>query len=118
MPINYRLYPKNWRKISARVRDLAGNRCELCGAPNLTEVVRPTDGYRTWIPRCSPETDGMRLVRIVLTVHHIDGNRSNNSKHNLIALCQRCHLRLDRERHIRKRKNRRLGGEQMEVFNG
>lgn len=26
-----------------------------------------------------------------LIIHHIDGNRKNNSKKNLIALCQRCH---------------------------
>ena len=28
----------------------------------------------------------------VLTVHHFDGNKSNNAWWNLMALCQRCHL--------------------------
>lgn len=28
----------------------------------------------------------------ILTVHHADGNKSNNAWWNLLALCQRCHL--------------------------
>jgi hypothetical protein len=30
----------------------------------------------------------------VLTVHHLDGNKSNCDDWNLAALCQRCHLRV------------------------
>jgi len=29
-----------------------------------------------------------------LTVHHIDGNKSNVERWNLAALCQRCHLHI------------------------
>lgn len=30
----------------------------------------------------------------VLTVHHFDGNKSNDAWWNLMALCQRCHLKV------------------------
>lgn len=90
MPIKKSDYPKDWPEISRRVRVQAGDRCELCPAEN---------GKPHW------KTGS----RVVLTVHHIDGNRRNNGKHNLISLCQRCHLRLDREKHIRNRKARRGG---------
>ena len=30
----------------------------------------------------------------VLTVHHLDGDKSNNAEWNLAVLCQRCHLHI------------------------
>lgn len=30
----------------------------------------------------------------ILTVHHLDGNKSNCEWWNLLALCQRCHLQI------------------------
>lgn len=30
-----------------------------------------------------------------IDVHHIDGNTSNNSVENLVALCRKCHMRED-----------------------
>lgn len=119
MPIDLKLYPKNWKQISTMVRDRAGQKCELCGAPNKTYVVRFNTGRVSPLWRIAKDSDifGSEngLVKIVLTVHHIDGNRQNNGKHNLIALCQRCHLRLDREKHIRKRMAGAVDGHQMEV---
>lgn len=82
MPIDYREYHKEWKKISREVKERAGWGCELCPARH---------GEPHW------KTGS----RVVLTVHHIDGDKKNNSRHNLIALCQRCHLRLDRGRRIR-----------------
>ena len=61
-------YPYNWQEISYRIREKNNFRCERCGSPN-----NPTGGY-------------------TLTVHHLDGNKSNNDDWNLAALCQRCHL--------------------------
>jgi hypothetical protein len=61
-------YPADWREIALRVKDEAGWCCVRCGAPNSR------DGWR------------------VLTVHHLDGVKSNCRWWNLAALCQRCHL--------------------------
>jgi 5-methylcytosine-specific restriction endonuclease McrA len=115
MPADYRRYPKQWREISQKARRLAGNRCELCSAPNLTFVVRDSSTLHPW-RYAVHQVPAAGRTKIVLTVHHIDGNPANNSRHNLIALCQRCHLRLDRERHIKTRKARRIGGLQQEIF--
>lgn len=75
-PMDRRNYHPNWDGISDAIIQAADHRCELCGAQAGTFSIR--GGY------------------IVLTVHHIDGNPKNNSRQNLIALCQLHHLRLDR----------------------
>ena len=78
MPMRPRrkLYPPNWDEIAAQVKGAAGWCCEQCGHPH-----DPPHGY-------------------TLTVHHIDGDPSNNDPANLVALCQRCHLRLHGQRAI------------------
>ena len=76
-PENKILYPKNWKTISAWVIINAGNQCEICDAKNH---------------KPHPVTKS----NVVLTVHHQDFNPKNNSWWNLIALCQRCHNRLDK----------------------
>ena len=63
-------YPPDWDEIGDRVRAEAGNVCIRCGHPH-----DPPNGY-------------------ALTVHHFDGNKSNCEWWNLMALCQRCHLRV------------------------
>lgn len=68
-------YPPDWADISARVRQEAGNKCIRCG--NSNDASR---GY-------------------TLTVHHWDGNRSNNAWWNLLPLCQRCHLQIQHKVH-------------------
>jgi hypothetical protein len=60
-------YPSNWNVIAAAVKSEAGWKCVRCGVPH------------------GP-------VPHILTVHHLDGDKSNNVWWNLIALCQRCHL--------------------------
>ena len=84
MPMNLKDYPDNWKWLSKQVRKRNDNKCELCDAEN---------GKPHW------KTGS----KVVLTVHHIDGDKKNNSERNLIALCQRCHLRLDLEKHIKNR---------------
>lgn len=84
MPIDYNDYPFDWKKISKAVIKKAQNRCELCG----------TENYKNHWKTGS---------KVILTVHHIDSVKYNCSKYNLIALCQRCHLRLDLEKHLEKR---------------
>lgn len=104
------LYPPaaEWREIRKRILARAGNACEcdaLCGlahvggrclAPNGLRLVRRTrvDGLTAW----SLDAAG---VLVVLTIAHVDHDPSHNDDGNLRALCQRCHLRLDRDQHKR-----------------
>ena len=63
-------YPPNWPEISKAIKKKNNYRCERCGHPNDV-----ASGH-------------------VLTVHHLDGIKSNCEEWNLAALCQRCHLRV------------------------
>ena len=64
------VYPDNWPEIAFEAKEEAGWKCVRCGHAN-----EPASGY-------------------TLTVHHLDGNKSNCEKWNLAALCQRCHLHI------------------------
>ena len=48
--------------------------------------------------------NGEKYIIIVLTVAHLDHDKSNNKFSNLKALCQKCHLDLDLPHHINNRK--------------
>lgn len=90
-------YPKDWKAISVRIRersatiDAPEGRCECMGECGLHE----------W-GRCV-EVQGKPAFfakgKIVLTVAHLDHTPENCGDENLKAMCQRCHLRYDREHH-------------------
>lgn len=61
-------YPNHWKEIAFAVKHANGWKCERCKHPN-----DHASGH-------------------VLTVHHLDGDKSNYQDWNLAALCQRCHL--------------------------
>lgn len=61
-------YPSNWKEIAERVKEEAGWKCVRCKHPHDIAT-----GY-------------------MLTVHHLDLNKSNCEWWNIPALCQRCHL--------------------------
>ncbi len=68
-------YDPQWPTISRTVRELFGQRCARCGYEG-----RGSD---------TPEER--------LQVHHIDENPQNNALENLIPLCARCHLQIEKE---------------------
>lgn len=122
--INLARYPKDWPAISAAVRREAGNKCEECGVENYARGGRSPDGRfwpaqptgesslgLTW-PRegehgcCSGWPEQLRIIRIVLTVAHLNHQPEDCSRANLKALCQRCHLRYDAASKAERRKER------------
>jgi transcription elongation factor Elf1 len=62
-------YPNDWVEIAHRCKEAAGWKCIRCGHEDDL-----ASGH-------------------VLTVHHMDGDKGNCVWWNLLALCQRCHLR-------------------------
>lgn len=116
-------YPKDWPTISQRVRERANGHCEFCGLKNYSLGGRTKDGK--WLPAqpmgekmlhlewpkpgeiwwCgNGETEGrakLKIVRIVLTVAHLDHTPENCADDNLKALCQRCHLVYDAKHHAK-----------------
>ncbi len=78
-------YAVDWPEIADRTRAEAGGRCIRCGHPHDPQGIVP----------CDDGCDGRRhsrRPRRALTVHHLDGDKSNNRWWNLLALCQGCHL--------------------------
>lgn len=91
MPIDYTLYPPDWRtSIRPRILERAGNACE--GSPRYPHC-RAANGQP------HPVTGST----VVLTIAHLDHDVSNNSDDNLAALCQRCHLTHDAQQHAHSR---------------
>jgi len=97
-------YPKNWREISARIRQRSGDRCE--GVPG-----QPTCGVG------NGERHPITGAVVVLTVAHLDHQPENCADDNLRALCQRCHNRYDQP-HRRKNaaSTRRAAKQNGELF--
>lgn len=104
-PCNYKEYPKNWKEIVKLEKIRAGNRCEMCGVPNGIYIFWDECGYGTWRkvdPHAIPKP-----TKVILTVHHIDGDKKNNRYPNLLVACQRHHLRLDLGKHMHNSKETR-----------
>jgi len=133
-------YPRDWPEISWRIRDRAGWRCECtgqcgeshqipcldqleCGAPNGDLIIRDKSEPR-WFERHTPcsgcvggDPECARAIKVVLTVAHLDHDPTNNDERNLLACCQRCHLRIDRHEHVKNaRATRRSRKAARELF--
>ena len=102
MPMDRSKYPDNWEEISHYIRFVrAGGKCE--GSPDYPDC--PAEHGKR-----HPETGSI----VMLTTAHLgvakpDGTPGDKDDkmdcrpENLLALCQRCHLDLDRDDHIRNR---------------
>ena len=121
MPIDYKKYPPNWKsEIRPRILTRAGNRCEQCQIENYQHVIRGIwhgkDAYQkadgtilsgydpSWLDHSlsegiDTENPGAKSHRVVLTIAHINHDVTDNRDENLKALCQRCHLRHDKDHH-------------------
>jgi 5-methylcytosine-specific restriction endonuclease McrA len=108
VPCNYADYPPDWKQIRDRILARAGNKCEQCGVPNLEHGSRDSTG-KWWSSaeqyQYAEANDGdlpadlsyeaSPLIKIVLTIAHVDHDTTNNDESNLRAWCQRCHNRHD-----------------------
>jgi 5-methylcytosine-specific restriction endonuclease McrA len=91
MPIkkeNKSLYPKDWKDIRKKILNHANYKCEFCGAKDREK---------------HPITGSI----VILTISHLDHDPTNCSDSNLVALCQRCHLRYDLKEHVKNAKETR-----------
>ena len=123
MAFNRSNYPVDWPEISRRIRFVrAGGRCECSGECGLHSD-HPG-------PRRCTERDGQPAQwakgKVMLTVAHLNSRggpcqcepRCGREDH-LKAMCQRCHIRYDIERHVRNARATRRGRKAMrELFPG
>ena len=106
MPCDYKQYPENWKWLSRQIIADAGNKCELCYAPNGVFIQRIKGAEYPWYKIENTKQEDI-FTKVVLTVHHINHDKKDNTKQNLIALCQKCHLRLDLAHHMKNRRTAR-----------
>ena len=107
MPMKAADYPPDWKQISKRIRERAGNKCEWCGIPNYSLIHRGKEDMALWIldkdwQRLSwslKQCWNMRTSKIVLTVAHLNHTPSDCRDENLACLCNRCHLNYDAKHH-------------------
>ena len=112
MPIDFKLYPKNWKELRAAVLERANNKCEFCGVENYAYGVRDDKGLfheYTAMQVEAASIDGEKIIQIILTVAHLDHDEENwdVKLDKLAALCQRCHLRYDVNEKKRRRKEKK-----------
>lgn len=137
MPVDYKnSYPPNWfTEIRPSILERAGHKCEQCGVPNYKVILRGvydgqpvyqddvftiydaetseviTTDYANWI-------DGKKFIKVILTIAHICHDSMCTNPLHLLALCQRCHLRLDMGHHVKNRKANKLKkAGQLDLFN-
>lgn len=92
-PENKARYPKNWKEIREAILKRANNCCEFCGVSNHSYHFNPKTG---------------KVVRVVLTIAHLNHTPEDCRPENLRALCQRCHNQYDAKHRAetrRKHKN-------------
>lgn len=100
-----------WRETRHRILNRAHGCCEQCGIPHHFRIIR-AGGY-WWdvlAGGCWRRPDGTvgrppkglrrRIVAIVLTIAHLNNTPGDDRPNNLMALCQWCHLNLDRPLHL------------------
>lgn len=107
MPCDYSKYPKNWKEIRARILERDFNCCKECGVYNgrigyrdEKEHFHPIEkSFAGDMEADDARRDGFKVIKIVLTVAHLDHDITNNADENLAALCQLHHLRHDIQQH-------------------
>ena len=108
MPCDYSTYPPNWKsEIRPDILTRDNNACKFCGLPNHSTGFRQSNGdFQPYEPTLDfheakkiAKAVGLRLIKIVLTIAHLDHDNTNNDYDNLAALCQRCHILHDKDQH-------------------
>lgn len=118
-PENKHRYPDDWSAIRAAILQRAGHCCEWCKKPNRQMV--GVDRAGNWSTETAwYDTKGVlmpdrvfdptaaddeapwgptRVIKVILTIAHLDHTPEHNDAGNLRALCQRCHLNYDKDHH-------------------
>jgi hypothetical protein len=134
-PENRARYPANWKDIRAEILARAKNCCEHkgCKARHLEEgywygdewVRMPARlreaGCKAGSEVAATTADGseilIKLIRIVLTVAHLDHTPENCDPANLRAWCQRHHLAYDAKHHaVTAARTRHANANTLEMF--
>ncbi len=116
MPCDYSEYHPKWTLIRRLILNRAKMKCEECGIENYKIIQK---GSRETITKQQLERvkelaligfssikalKEVECTRIILTIAHMDHDKTNNLFSNLKALCQKDHLSHDAAQHTMNRK--------------
>jgi len=128
-PENKQLYPENWPEIRERIRQRAGDKCEVCKVPNHSFICRgkwngkevyqdddgniylTADGTRIGENYVGDLEGDVHFLEVICTTAHKDHDPSNNEDDNLAFWCQLHHNRYDRQHRNQTIKNNKLKGQ-------
>lgn len=109
MPVNYSNYHPMWKEsIRPEALKRARHQCEICKVKNKSVIHRINEN--DWID-CSDHQvypklyEGYKLIKIVLTVAHLNHLTWDNRPENLQVLCQLHHLRHDQPHKMAMRRS-------------
>lgn len=119
MPIDYSKYHPEWKtKIRPDILERDNHCCKFCGVENYSYGYRDKDGRFITEKKFNGlnSTDGDFLfngrlpkrIQIILTIAHLDHDKTNNDYGNLVALCQKCHLGIDLKHHMANARESRI----------
>ena len=128
MPCNYKNYHPEWKsRIRPDILERDKHCCKFCKVPNYAIVCRGKwNGKIVWQndDGCIFDaTDGsflgeayvgevfdnekQKVTKVILTIAHLDHDKTNNDYENLAALCQKCHLGIDLKHHMKNARDSR-----------
>jgi hypothetical protein len=91
-----REYPKDWKKIVARVAKRSKGRCECVGECGLH---KDHPGPRRCVERNGQSAKWAKGKVVLTTAHLCHDSMCSNMRH-LKHMCNRCHLRYDVKQHM------------------
>lgn len=130
-PENRARYPADWKQIRERILRRANWQCEHPGCRARHGVTgywhegrfRPLPdaawdaGYRVGDVIACSTGERLRVIKIVLTIAHLDHQPENCADDNLRAWCQRHHLAYDAQHHaITRARTRHAAANTLELF--
>lgn len=130
-PENRHRYPKDWKQVRERILKRANYRCEHEGCRARHGVTgywfegrfRTMNdalwnaGYKAGDVVACDDGLQLKLIKIVLTIAHLDHQPENCADDNLRAWCQKHHLAYDRAHHqANAQATRRAKAGTMEMF--
>ena len=108
--MNLKNYSENWKDtIRPSILKRDNYMCKKCKVKHRSRGYYDSNGKfiecdEHMISYASRQN--IKLIRIILQVHHKNSNKLDNNESNLITLCQKCHLNVERELNILRKKMR------------
>lgn len=98
--MNYDKYPDNWKDtIRPEILKRDKYKCQHCGLKHRQSYIFPQNSKPIAVTDAEAREAkryGEKAWKVFLNVCHIDQNTQNNDFQNLVSLCPKCHLHMDK----------------------